>query len=651
LDRILSSSTFAKADRLGRFLRLGVEKALAGEDLKEYELGVEVCGRKSDFDPRVDSIVRVEAGRLRAKLREYYELQGANDAVRIVLHKGTYIPTFEAVAVVSERRAGKKEPGDQASDGDITPTARFALSVRWRWLAAALAVLLIAVGLFWRMRSRPPAAAGPAAVSSVAVLPFMSLGADEACQRFTDGLTEEITTELARTSLRVPARTTAFQFKNKAVDVRDVGRQLGVDAVLEGSVRQEGDRFRVTVQLINVADGYHLWAETYDRRSTDPLLLQGEISRATVASLTRRVAGEDQWRGRGQATPDRQALADYLEAYRIFDRERLRGASQEDSWAELQRAIGLFKRATEKDPAFALAWTGLADACEYALYVDEKQAAALDAQARAAVERALELDETIALAHEILGNLRLFRDWDLAGAETALRRAVELNPRKPAAQSTLADVLRLTGRWQEASIEIARATILDPRSAGLRVQSALLLYSQHRPTEALAEAWRATEVGPNNPIAHWMTGLCYEQLGKWDEAEKAYRRVLKLSPRDSRGVPALGYLLGKTGREPEARHILSSLIREDQQGMSKAYQVALVHAGLGETEQALTWLETAYSRRDASLPYLKVELRLEALHSHPRCVALLRRMGLSGRGANAGRSLLPQKNLAQGTKP
>jgi TolB-like protein/Flp pilus assembly protein TadD len=631
LDRILSSSTFAKADRLGRFLGLAVEKALAGEDLKEYELGVEVCGRKSDFDPRVDSIVRVEAGRLRSKLREYYELQGADDPVRIVLPKGTYIPTFEAVAVDYDGRVG---------DGDIAATAKPALLVRWPWLIGAVAVLLVAVGSFWKLRTRP-AALGPTAISSVAVLPFMSLGADESCQRFSDGLTEEITTDLARTSLQVPARTTAFQFKNKAVDVQEVGRKLKVDAVLEGSVRQEGDRFRVTVQLINVADGYHLWAETYERSSADSLSLQREISRTTTETLARRIAGEEHWRGRGQATPDPEALADYLEAYRIFDRSRLRGASRKIQSDELQRVLGLFKRATERDPSFALAWAGLADASEYSIAAFREQAAALEAQARQSVERALQLDDSIALAHQVLGDLRFFRDLDMAGAEAALRRAVEIDPRKPYSQRTLADVLRVTGRWQEASIELRRAMMLDPQSTDLRVQSALLLYDQHRFTEALAEGRGAADLEPSNPFAIWITGLCYERLAEWDKAERAYRHMLKLSPRDSRGVPALGYLLGRTGRSAEARRILESLVQEDQQGMSRAYAIALVHAGLGEKEAALDWLEKAYARRDSSLPYLKVEIRLEPLQSHPRFVALLRRMGLTAKGESNVTAILP----------
>jgi Flp pilus assembly protein TadD len=180
----------------------------------------------------------------------------------------------------------------------------------------------------------------------------------------------------------------------------------------------------------------------------------------------------------------------------------------------------------------------------------------------------------------------------------------------------------------------------------LRVQSALLLYSQHRFEQGLAEGRKASELEPNNPRGYWVSGLCYEQLGKWEAAEKAYRRVLELSPRDVRGVQGMGYLLGRTGRKTEARQILESLIRENQQGMANTYSIAIVYMGIGDAGQALGWLEKAVSRHEPGAIYLGPNPRLEPLHSHPRYVALLRRIGLAGNPETA-RQTAPRAGSAR----
>jgi adenylate cyclase len=278
LEKILATELFAGSERLSRFLRFTVEQALEGcaDQLKEYVLGLEVFDRKKSFDPRLESIVRVEAGRLRAKLKEYYETEGRDDPVRIDYGKGSYIPVFER----QERPA--------------SPAWRRLL--RYWKVAAVTAVLLLEVvthrpaSLFWRNLSRGEPGRPPP--SSIAVLPFADLSPQKDQEYFSDGLTDELINRLSQVEgLLVLARTSSFQFKGKAQDIRKIGKELNVGGVLEGSVRKTGNRLRITAQLVDVADGFHLWSQTYEREITGSFEVQVEIAQAIVESLKFKVPG------------------------------------------------------------------------------------------------------------------------------------------------------------------------------------------------------------------------------------------------------------------------------------------------------------------------------------------------------------------------
>src|SRR5271168_1038848 len=291
LEKILSSPGFANADRLSRFLRFSVSEYLTGQTdrLKESLLGVEVFGRKPSYDPRVDAVVRTEAVKLRARIREYYDTEGAEDPLIIDLPKGGYIPKF---------RLREKEPVPEASVSTpvIPPVA--ALDVvpepgrLWpRYLTAvAIVVAVFSVAIYMGTRDRQVRAHGPIE-NAIVVLPFADLSPDRDQEYFCDGMTEEIIDSLTQVGgFRVVARTSAFAFKGKQQDIREIGKKLNVGAVLEGSVRKDGNLLRVTAQLNSVADGYHLWSETYERELKDVFAVQDEIAKAIVNTLQLKLA-------------------------------------------------------------------------------------------------------------------------------------------------------------------------------------------------------------------------------------------------------------------------------------------------------------------------------------------------------------------------
>ncbi len=279
MEKILATELFAGSERLSRFLRFTVEEALQGraDQLKEYVLGVEVCDRKKSFDPRLESIVRTEAGRLRAKLKEYYETLGRNDPVRIDYGRGSYAPVFEW----RKRTAS---------------ALRQWFRRHWKTAAVVTSVVLLEAlthgpaSLFWRNLSRgEPGRAPP---SSIVVLPFTDLSPEKGQEYFSDGLTEELISRLSQVQgLRIVARTSSFQFKGKTQDIRKIGKELNVEGVLEGSIRKSGNRLRITTQLIDVADGFHVWSQSYEREMKDVLETQVEIAQAIVDSLKVKLTG------------------------------------------------------------------------------------------------------------------------------------------------------------------------------------------------------------------------------------------------------------------------------------------------------------------------------------------------------------------------
>ena len=446
LEKILASPGFANADRISRFLRYTVEETLNGQTdkLKESLLGIDVFGRKPSYDPRVDAVVRTEAVKLRARLREYYESEGREDEIVIDLPKGGYIPAFRhrekpAVEVAAPVAA---EPHRQRE-----------------WKPAVATVLVVAflatsVYLISKARTRSAGASSPQ-LASIAVLPFADLSPDRDQEYFCDGMTEEIIDALAKVNgFRVVARTSSFAFKGKQQDIREIGKKLNVATVLEGSVRKDGNRLRVTAQLNSVADGYHLWSETYERELKDVFTVQDEISRAIVDTLQLKLASSAR-----QPRPP----SENVEAYDLYLQGRYHWSRWRSEGAE--RAIEYFQQAIQKDPNYAAAYSGLADSYAWMGFFGALPPNEAMPKARQAALKALALDDTLAAAHTSLGYVKSLHEFDWPGAEREFKRALQLNAGDSDAHFGYGiTYLAPMGRLDEAVREMQTARDLDPLS-------------------------------------------------------------------------------------------------------------------------------------------------------------------------------------------
>ena len=454
---------------------------------------------------------------------------------------------------------------------------------------------------------------------SIAVLPFVNMSADPEQEYFCDGLAEELIDSLARLKgLRVVARTSAFQFKGQAPDLREVGEKLNVMSVLEGSVRKAGNRLRINAQLINTADGYHLWSDRYDREMDDIFLVQDEMASAIVSELKVQLLAGDDARLIRQSTMD-------VEAYNLYLKGRhcLNKRTEET----LNKSIALFEDAIARDPGYAEAYAGLAEGLTLlgpagygSGHVD------VLSRARTAALKAIELDDQLAEAHEALGFLRFRVEWNWTGAEEELRRAIELNPGLASAYNRLALTLMAQGRSDAAMDAISRATDLDPLALVHNTAKGRVLSFARRHDEAFAQLLRTVELDPNFAQVHFDSGGSYAYRGYFDEAIAEFEKGLNLSGRRTMMVSVLGHFYGLAGRRSEAQAVLEELRDLAQTQEVPALYFALGHVGLGELNEAIIALEQAYQERNGLMVYLKVEPLWDPLRSDPRFQALLQRM-------------------------
>jgi TolB-like protein/Flp pilus assembly protein TadD len=497
LQRVLASSGFVRNERMSRFLKFVVEKTLEGNgnDLKETVIAVEAFGRRPDYDPKLDSIVRTEAARLRARLAEYYAGEGSGDAVVIELPKGGYTPVFHS------------------TETNESPVKRY-----WRKVALAAGALLLgllaAAGLWWPARTPEPIV--------IAVLPLEDLGGDPANSDFADGLTDEIISNLSVIEgLAVRSRTSSFAFKGKPHTVEEAGQQLRADYILEGSVLRSGDRLRVNTQLVRVRDDFALWSNKFDRTLTDIFAIQDEISLGVVNNLRLKLG-----RGKRRYETNREAYDLYL---------RARATSG-------QAKLPLFERVVAIDPSFAPAWAGLAT-----MYAQRSVQFALEPapapdevmKMRAAAERAIQLDPLLAEAHDALGSAHA-RDGRWNEAEASYRRALELEPnRSGIIDHYTMQFLRVLGRNEEALQQLRAAQKVD-----LRADEAEILLAMRRYDEAAAIC--ATLNEPSGVVTRCLA-RAHIANGRFDEGI----RILH----DSGNPQALGFLgygLALAGRREEA---------------------------------------------------------------------------------------------------
>ncbi|MBI3696137.1 MAG: protein kinase [Acidobacteria bacterium] len=484
-------------------------------------------------------------------------------------------------------------------------------------LGAAVAVLLVvalAVWLYWR---RAPS--GP--LDSLAVLPFVNVAGGPNLDYLSDGVPEALTNTLSRQpKLRVVPRARAFRYKGAQVDPVKAGRELGVRAVLTGRVTLRGDSLNVQVELVDVHEESQLWGEQYRRRITEIQAVQDEITRAVTEKLRLRPAGE---------TPKRAArnYTENTEAYQLY----LKGRYYWDKRTEgmLRKAAEQFQQALEKDPTYALAYAGLAEAyAVFAIYNVTSPAEAVP-RAKAAIQETFKLDDTIAEAHTALAFVRMTYDWDLAGAEQEYARAIELNPQHPTARFWHGLYLLARHRDDEAIAELRRAQQAAPLSLNVNSYLGWVLLLARRTDQAIEQFRRALDMDPNFPNAHLFLGMAYEQQGKPEEAIAEIQKAQELSGGNLLMISALGHAYGSAGRRADAERVLAEMAQLGKQRYVAALDVAYVYCGLREKEKSFEWLEKAFQEHSAWLLYIDADPRLDWLRPDPRFAALLKRLGLA----------------------
>jgi len=459
----------------------------------------------------------------------------------------------------------------------------------------------------------------PVSERSIAVLPFVDLSESRDQAYLADGLAEELVNLLARIEdVNVAARSSAFQFRDSALDVRAVGERLRVAKVLEGSVRRVDDRLLVTAQLVDAGNGFHLWSEEYDRHVEDVFDIQSEIARAIVDALEIRLYPATLARVTERQRADPKAYDEYLRGRYFWNQRTDEG---------FRKAIDSFEAALAIDPDYAPAWSGLSDCYvslfDYGLLSLEETTA----EARRAAERALEIDESLAEAHTSLAHVHLHQ-WEWAEAEREFLRALELDPRAAASHHWYALALTAMGRVDEAIDEVRAARDLEPLSVLMNADLGMALYAGRRYDEAIAQERSTLELDPDARIAKWMLALSEERKGRYEEAETWLRDALERAPDDPNLLSSLAHTLALADRTAQAREIADSLIAVSYQPDFPSYTVAVALIGLEDYDEAFTWLNRMVDERSGWVRYMRVDPRLGPVRADPRFAELLQRVGL-----------------------
>jgi eukaryotic-like serine/threonine-protein kinase len=471
---------------------------------------------------------------------------------------------------------------------------------------------------FARVLTAP--ANGDARSPSLAVLPFLNLSNDPENEFFADGITEDVIAQLSKIrSLKVISRTSVMPFKQRGQNLREIGATLQVATLLEGSVRRAGDRVRIVAQLIDAEADQHIWAETYDRQLTDIFAIQTDVALKIAAALEAELSSEEKSRIRAEPTKDVEAYQLHLLGRHCVLRWTLEGVEQ---------GLKYLEQAVARDPNYALAYATIAQA-----YTDVGigVAGSLPAgeafrRAKAAVTRALEIDPGLADAHAVLGHLKFVCDYDWAGAEAELKRAIELNPNSGNAYDFYGLMLSALERHDEAIEMQRRAHELDPLAHRMDLATTLLRAGRYE--EALRAVTRVLAVEPHFPLAHATLGWVYLLDGKPEDGIASLKRALALSPESTMYLAQLGQAFARGGQVAEALQVLRQLDELSKQRYVSPYHMAYVYTGLGEHERAMDWLERAYEERAGGVFGMKGSFLLSPLRSHPRFQALLRRMNL-----------------------
>ena len=463
----------------------------------------------------------------------------------------------------------------------------------------------------------------PPQMRSLAVLPLENLSRDPDEEYFADSMTEAILTDLAKiNALRVVSRTSVMRYKRTQKPLPEIAKELNVDAIVEGSVQRAGNRVRITAQLIHAATDQHLWAEAYERDLRDVLVLQDEVARNIAQQVRVKLTPEENIRLSSGRPVD-------PEAYQLYVKGRYFWAKRNQE--SFNRAISYFREAIDRDPSYAAPYSGLADC--YVLFgssfdVGGHPPSEVQPKAKAAALKALELDSSLADAHNSLAYVKLNYDWDWSGAEAEFKRSLELNPGYAHGHHWYAHLLFSSGRRDEALAESTRSLELDPLSPILVVHLGWHYLYTRQHDRALDQLAKALELEPSYALAHWYRGLAYEEKKMYPEALRELTKTKDLLPGNLAVQSDIGHVYAVSGNKSEAEKTIARLKQESTRTYVNLYELALIYIGLGQNDQAFDWLEKAYRERSDQLIYLKVDPRLDPIRSDSRFADLVRRVGI-----------------------
>jgi TolB-like protein/DNA-binding winged helix-turn-helix (wHTH) protein/Flp pilus assembly protein TadD len=506
-----------------------------------------------------------------------------------------------------------------------TPPATALEWRRWSLVLVGMALLALGGAYFDSYRRSPLFSSSPAVpIRSLAVLPLENLSRDPEQEYFADGMTDELITQLSQIrALRVISRTSIMRYKGTRKPLGEIARELDVDAVVEGTVLRSAERVRVTAQVVGAGPERHIWAESYDRPLGDAVILQGELARQMAQAIRIKLTPQELTRLVNIQSVDPEAHEAFLKG-RYFWSKRTE--------ATTRKAIEYFQLATEKNPNYALAYTGLADSY-ISLALPEALQEALPPneafpKARAAVDRALEIDPTLAEAHASLAHIKFQYERDWSGAEKEFQLAITLNPNYANAHHWYALTLMWRGGLDEALTQIKQARELDPLSLVINANLGFILAGAQQYNKAIEQCRKTLEMDPNFALAHYRLGQIYILNGMNTEAIPELESALALSGGSPRATAELGLAYARTGRRSHAVKLLNDLKAQAKERYVSPFDFAVIYGGLGEKNQTLEWLEKADEERSTSLNLLKMSPAFSSLQSEPRFVRLVGRISL-----------------------
>jgi serine/threonine-protein kinase len=544
------------------------------------------------------------------------------------------LETICARCLEREPQARYRSAGDLACDlerwleGRPIIARRVSPPVRaWRWskrnpkLAAATAAAFcsaMAAAFLVFSHSRPQSFSET--VRSVAVLPLKNLTGNPEDEYLTDGVTEALISGLSKTEgLKVISRESAFAFKGKEMDPRELGRRLGVMTIVKGGLIKSEGAARVSVQLVSTTDGRVLWSgENFDQSFSNIFRLENELIRSVAAAIRPNLGSEQESRITKRYTESPEAYQLYLKG-RYFWNER--------TDADIKKAIHYFNYALEKDPNYALANAGLADSYALLNYYDGSPPVDSFPKAREASEKALKIDDTLAEAHASLAYIKRAYDWDWVGAEREFKRAIDLNPNYATAHFWYGEHLTYLGRFDEAIAEIRRAQELDPLSPIISGSLGWAFHMARQPDRAIEQLRKTLETDPDFAMTHFYLGMANEGKHMYQAAIDEYRKANEISPAGP-GIVGLGHACAMSGHRNEAQKILDELKERAEKNQVRPSTVAIVYAGLNDPDHTFEWMEKAREQRAEGVVYLKAQPYFDNVRSDPRRAAFLKRIGL-----------------------